>query len=52
MDLLKYSLPLNELDVLYNGITRFVLNCSFGTHHCVMLSTFNWLCLSQRRELN
>lgn len=52
LDLLQYLLRLNELDMLYSGITRFVLNCSFGTYLCALLSMFNCLCLSQRRELN
>lgn len=38
--------------MLYNRIARFVLNCSFGTHYCEMLSASNWLILSQRKKLN
>lgn len=38
--------------VLHNRTGRFVLNCSFGSHHCEMLSSLNWLPLSQGRELN
>lgn len=38
--------------MLYNRIARFVLNCSFGTHYCEMLSALNWLILSQRKKLN
>lgn len=38
--------------MLYNGFARFVLNYSFGTHYCEMLSTLNWLILSQRKKLN
>ena len=43
---------LNELAVLHNRAVRFVLNCSFGSHHCEMLSSLNWRPLSQGRELN
>lgn len=43
---------LNELAVLYNRAVRFVLNCSFGSHHREMLSSPNWRPLSQGRELN
>lgn len=38
--------------MLYNRIARLVLNYSFGTHYCEMLSTLNWLILSQREKLN
>lgn len=42
----------NELAALHNGAVGFVLNCSFGSHHCEMLSPPNWRPLSQGRELN
>lgn len=38
--------------MLYNRIARFVLNYSFGTHYCEMLSTLNRLILSQGKKLN
>lgn len=38
--------------MLYNRIARFVLNYSFWTHYCEMLSTLNWLILSQGKKLN
>lgn len=43
---------LNELAVPHNRAVRFVLNCSFGSHHCEMLSSLNWRPLSQGRELD
>lgn len=42
----------NELAVLHNRAVRFMLNCSFGSHHCEMLSSLNWRPLLQGRELN
>lgn len=47
----RLSFP-NELAVLHNRAVRFMLNCSFGSHHCEMLSPLNWRPLLQGRELN
>jgi len=41
---------LKPLNVVFNF--RFVLKCTFKTHHCVMCESLNWLQLKSRRDIH
>lgn len=43
---------LRPLNVLYNSLCRFVLRCSYRTHHCLMYESLNWLAPNDRRKFH
>uniref|UniRef100_A0A8C6NRV0 Reverse transcriptase domain-containing protein n=1 Tax=Nothobranchius furzeri TaxID=105023 RepID=A0A8C6NRV0_NOTFU len=43
---------LRSLDVVYNSLCRFILRCSFNTHHCYMYDLLGWLPLKARRQFH
>ena len=42
-------LPLNTA---YNNFCKFVLGCSFNTHHCTMYNSLKWPSLNVRRHIH
>jgi len=40
------------LNLAYNRICRFVLGCSFSTHHCTMYDALQWSPLNVRRQMH
>ncbi len=42
----------HPLSVIYHRLCRFILGCSFFTHHCTMLDTLTWLPLDIRRQFH
>lgn len=43
---------LRPLNVLYNSLCRFILRCSFTTHHCFMYHSLNLLSPKTRRQFH
>lgn len=41
-----------SLNSAYNRICRFVLGCSFFTHHCTMYDALQWPSLNVRRQIH
>lgn len=41
---------LHSLDVVYNRLCRFILQCPYRTHHCVLYERLSWLSPSARRH--
>ncbi len=46
------SYLLASLEAVYHGALRFITDCTFSTHHCILYNRVDWSSLAVRRQMH
>ncbi len=46
------SYLLASLEAVYHGALRFITDCKFSTHHCILYNRVAWSSLAVRRQMH